>query len=157
VAGEASLNAGGYDKRPEAEWEAENGLDAVIAGVCKEFGGQDAAEPILREKLEERDGLLMTGEHSCNVYASQNVLMSTPATVPALAPPTSPTSGMFLPTSVHDLIAPAKLPKDKENTTTPAHPGILKNAKGIPSLNMELSWMYVPCVALFRFWRWLVG
>jgi hypothetical protein len=42
VAGEASSNAGGYDKRPEAEWEAENELDAII-GVCKEVGGQDAA------------------------------------------------------------------------------------------------------------------
>ncbi|KAJ7491272.1 hypothetical protein FB451DRAFT_1222613 [Mycena latifolia] len=88
---------------------------------------QDPRDLILREKIDEKRQLLME--------------------VPALPPPTEhPPNALFLPSYLKDFVAPLKT-KGQANIKIPTHK-FLKKAKGIPSLNVELSW--VPIAAKTR-------
>ncbi|KAF7359276.1 hypothetical protein MSAN_01270000 [Mycena sanguinolenta] len=101
-------------------------LDGELAGL---YGHrkQDPRDLILKEKLDEKRQLLMD--------------------VPVLPPPNEhPPNALFLPSSLADFVVPVK-DKGQTNVKHPAHM-FLKKAKGIPSLNVELSW--VPIAAKTR-------
>ncbi|KAK7035745.1 hypothetical protein R3P38DRAFT_3311737 [Favolaschia claudopus] len=101
-------------------------LDYEVAGL---YGHrkQDPRDLILREKPDDKRQLLME--------------------VPLLRPPNEhPPNALFLPSSLADLVAPLKV-KGQANVEPPPHK-FLKKAKGIPSLNVELSW--VPIAAQTR-------
>jgi hypothetical protein len=60
--------------------------------------------------------------------------------VPVLPQPNEhPPNALFLPLSLGELVAPLKA-KGQPNVKHPTHK-FLKKAKGIPSLNVELSWV----------------
>ncbi|KAJ7243403.1 hypothetical protein B0H12DRAFT_1130976 [Mycena haematopus] len=101
-------------------------LDDDVAGL---YGHQkqDPRDLILKDKLDEKRQLLMD--------------------VPVLPPPNEhPPNALFLPSSLRDFVTPSKA-KDQTNVKHPTHL-FLKKAKGIPSLNVELSW--VPIAAKTR-------
>ncbi|KAF7353656.1 hypothetical protein MVEN_01050400 [Mycena venus] len=103
-----------------------NDPDAEVAGL---YGHQkqDPRDLILKEKLDDKRQLLME--------------------VPVLSPPNEHApNAMFLPASLGDLVAPLRI-KGQPNVSHPTHK-FLKKAKGIPSLNVELSW--VPITAKTR-------
>ncbi|KAJ6606440.1 hypothetical protein DFH09DRAFT_1120226 [Mycena vulgaris] len=88
---------------------------------------QDPRDLILREKVDEKQQLLME--------------------VPILPPPNEhPPNALFLPSYPREFVAPLRV-KGQANTNLPTHK-FLKKAKGIPSLNVELSW--VPIAAKTR-------
>lgn len=88
---------------------------------------QDPRGLILREKVDENRQLLME--------------------VPVLPPPTQHLlNALFLPSDLKDFVAPLRA-KGEVNMKIPASK-FLRKAKGIPSLNVELSW--VPIAAKTR-------
>ncbi|KAJ6547006.1 hypothetical protein B0H19DRAFT_1265970 [Mycena capillaripes] len=100
-------------------------LDVEVGGL---YGHrkQDPRDLILKEKLDEKRQLLME--------------------VPVLPPPNKhPPNALFLPSSLEEFVAPLKA--KGQTISQPAHK-FLKKAKGIPSLNVELSW--VPITAKTR-------
>ncbi|KAJ6500557.1 hypothetical protein C8R45DRAFT_863187 [Mycena sanguinolenta] len=103
-------------------------FDGEVAGL---YGHrkQDPRDLILKEKLDEKRQLLMD--------------------VPVLPPPNEhPPNALFLPSSLSDFVVPVKV-KGQTNVRHPTHWHMfLKKAKGIPSLNVELSW--VPIAAKTR-------
>ncbi|KAJ7460988.1 hypothetical protein B0H11DRAFT_160147 [Mycena galericulata] len=88
---------------------------------------QDPRDLIMRENVDDDRQLLMD--------------------VPALPPPNEhPPNALFLPSYLGELIVPLK-DKGQASVNNPTHK-FLKKAKGIPSLNVELSW--VPIAAKTR-------
>ncbi|KAJ7221744.1 hypothetical protein GGX14DRAFT_671147 [Mycena pura] len=88
---------------------------------------QDPRDLILKEPVDEKRQLLMD--------------------VPVLPPPNQhPPNALFLPSKLKELVAPAKA-KGQAVVKIPVY-AFLKKAKGIPSLNVELSW--IPIAAKTR-------
>ncbi|KAJ7184316.1 hypothetical protein C8R46DRAFT_1063686 [Mycena filopes] len=105
----------------------EGGFDVAVGGLYRHHK-QDPRDLILKEKLDEKRQLLME--------------------VPTLPPPNEhPPNALFLPLFLGDLVAPLKT-KGQIDPQNLAHYKFLKKAKGIPSLNVELSW--VPIAAKTR-------
>ncbi|KAJ6488524.1 hypothetical protein C8R47DRAFT_1125852 [Mycena vitilis] len=102
------------------------GLDAELSGLYGPHK-QDPRDLILKEKLDGKRQLLMD--------------------LPDLPPPNQhPPNALFLPSSLGEFVMPLKA-KGQGNVRHPGHQ-FLKKAKGIPSLNVELSW--VPITAKTR-------
>ncbi|KAJ7221764.1 hypothetical protein GGX14DRAFT_388883 [Mycena pura] len=94
---------------------------------------QDPRDLILKEPVDEKRQLLIDDVHS--------------HLVPVLPPPNQhPPNALFLPSKLKELVAPAK-GKGQADVKIPVY-AFLKKAKGIPSLNVELSW--VPIAAKIR-------
>ncbi|KAJ7702249.1 hypothetical protein B0H17DRAFT_1043394 [Mycena rosella] len=105
----------------QAEFDRED-LDDELGRVYS-HQRQDPRDIILREKVDEKRQLLMQ--------------------VPVLPPPNEhPPNALFLPSSLKDFVVPLKA-KGQANGKIPTHK-FLKKAKGIPSLNVELSWVPIP-------------
>jgi hypothetical protein len=99
---------------------------------------QDPRALILREKVDEKRQLLMEGMSISLIV----FLVAHSVVVPVLPPPNEhPLNSVFLPLCLLDFVAPLKV-KGQGNAKNPLHK-FLKKAKGIPSLNLELSWVYV--------------
>ncbi|KAJ7771638.1 hypothetical protein B0H16DRAFT_1514188 [Mycena metata] len=117
----------------QADSACESMMDVDLPDLDVEVGGlygnhrKDPGDLILKEKLDEKRQLLME--------------------VPVLPPPNEhPPNALFLPSFLGDFVAPLKA-KGQIITKNLAHQ-FLKKAKGIPSLNVELSW--VPIAAKTR-------
>ncbi|KAJ7837063.1 hypothetical protein B0H14DRAFT_3704351, partial [Mycena olivaceomarginata] len=101
-------------------------LDGDIADLYS-HQKQDRRDLIMKAKLDDKRQLLME--------------------VPVLPPPNEhPPNALFLPSSLGEFVAPLKA-KGQTHVEHPMHK-FLKKAKGIPSLNVELSW--VPITAKTR-------
>ncbi|KAJ6582851.1 hypothetical protein B0H10DRAFT_2098031 [Mycena sp. CBHHK59/15] len=104
----------------------EDDFDHHLGELYGSHRRQDLRDIILKEKVDDKRQLLME--------------------VPVLPPPNQhPPSALFLPSNLGELVAPLKA-KVQVNKN-PTHK-FLKKAKGIPSLNVELSW--VPVAAKTR-------
>ncbi|KAJ7739636.1 hypothetical protein DFH07DRAFT_839946 [Mycena maculata] len=115
--------------QPDSACEPDVVLDDLDADLDQLYGHQrqDPRDLILREKVDEKQQLLME--------------------VPVLPPPNDhPLNGSILPSHLRELVVPLK-DKGQANVKNPTH-RFLKKAKGIPSLNVELSW--VPIAAKTR-------
>ncbi|KAJ7118748.1 hypothetical protein C8R44DRAFT_789150 [Mycena epipterygia] len=117
--------------QPDSACEAPVDIDQddLDTDVGRLYGHQrqDPRHIILKERVDEKRQLLID--------------------VPVLPPPNEhPPNALFLPSCLGDLVAPLKV-KGQTNGKTPTHQ-FLKKAKGIPSLNVELSW--VPIAAKTR-------
>ncbi|PIL31443.1 hypothetical protein GSI_06144 [Ganoderma sinense ZZ0214-1] len=97
----------------------------TVERACGGFlGGNDPYSLILEEKVDEKD------EHLMNV--------------PTLPPPNEHESSTCLPTRLADLVVPAvptAAPEGGPSAHCASYTGFLKRAKGLQSLQLELSWI----------------
>lgn len=128
--------------QPDSAYEApvdidRDNLDADVGRLCG-HQKQDPRHLILKERVDEKRQLLIDGIR----MFPYTFFIAHCALVPVLPPPNEhPPNVLFLPSCLGELVAPLKA-KGQTKGKNPTHQ-FLKKAKGIPSLNVELSWVYV--------------
>ncbi|KAI0363531.1 hypothetical protein BV20DRAFT_1007236 [Pilatotrama ljubarskyi] len=136
----------GPDENPSSDDSVTFAVKTVERACGNRIDSDDPGDLILREKLDEKDGLLMDGTIHLGSVASRSV--GPQETVPLMRPPNEHPIGDFaIPTRLTELLAPGKL-NMHDTTVVGAGPtlrrglaGYLRKVKGLQPLQIELSWI----------------